>query len=753
MAFVRTSGRRVLLAGAARIAVLGSAAAGVVVTPVTPGGDLYDFTQWQKPAIGSGASDVVYAPAVQQASATNDVVGVNFQAPAGTALSARMATFGHFFRKGHVLASDRLDLYWSGAAHPAQMDVLSTHSDGSVKHAAITTQHPALSAGQTIQAMIRKGASAPGATLAITPASSTNIAASLTVVSRVPHTVQDANQGGAWVDTGVPAAVGTSYDLNPATMLASYAVSGNWLAGDRCIEKRCMRYLSDALRVIMDARVYSDGTCAVRYQVTADNCIWSNPGNYSSWNISMTAQQGGTTVFSTNSLRIWQTQGFQSKWIRTDLSAALNGVASPVEHNVQFDTPYLIHAGSLPPYDLSTGLSETSIVTMKSNVADAAGFRLPGSTNGYQSPGMGGTGGRSDIGMLPGWHAAYFCTMDARLRPIVLAQAEAGLEIPINYWDSVKGVPLNIFPTIGYPETWFDMRQGAVITNIQWNDPGMDRDWDGAHQPLIAYAAYLITGEHMYWDMMERQATFTLGNTYGPGRKKTVAGVTKDWVTCQENQPRQAGWGMRDISMGALICHDASPFKALLPQVIKFNYDYLASVQDAWKDAQGEHYGWLAYSNPYDRLVLKPWMQDHWMAGTWCAWMQGCTEARTYVDTFMKNWQVGRFLQADNVFLYKKGSQYDLYMGNINTIIEEPVAFKTWAALGARAIADHGSDWDNTGDYSMLAIRSLSLIRMMLRDTNSTASIAKLLNNGAPYTSPDSMKSDSTDNIRPLIAV
>ncbi|MFC0389696.1 hypothetical protein [Muricoccus vinaceus] len=691
---------------------------GAAAAPVA---GLHNPAEWQRPARGGSASGVVFAPAFLQPGAGNDLVGINFNAERGRgALAMRYGSFAVYLPQGALPAGSGLQMSWGSASRPAQADVLRRHPDGSGAHVLVTTPFPPVAEGLTLQSMLRRAGALADAPIGMSALASSGITGSVSVDGR-------------------------SLDLAPATLASRF--DDHWQRGPLAVQRRAVAWLNDAVRLVADFTCFADGSVEAEYAVMADG-QFVNTGGVSAWNIDLTLALKGARVFSVSGLRVAHGYGFGRR-IFTGVSAEENARADRPEHNVQIDPAFLIQVGALPPYALSTGLNESTLAGY-GRVLNAPDFRAPLSVAGIQSPNMGGTGGREDIGLLPGWHANFFTTQDGRARRMMIAQAEAARSLPINQFDRARGVPVNLSRETGRPRLWMDPRGGSNPPNTIFGNGG--RDWDGGHQPQLAYGAYLVTGRRSFWDALLSQGLYAMTSTYAPNRIKTVAGAQRDWCVMQNNQPREAGWAIRDVSLASLLCPDAVPLKAHLSEVVEFNFAYLNSKVPAWKQAQGEPFGWLPECNPYDRGALKPWMQDHIMAGCWCAWRAGSLEARRFVADFARNWIIERGMQPPNVFPMQMGGYYAFAIGNSHNILPGPVQHNTWAELAtvARPGRKNGEGWDGDGNYTVLWARSLVLVWQMLGDERARWLFERILASGGAYTDLRTQRGNNIDAMRPL---
>jgi hypothetical protein len=155
--------------------------------------------------------------------------------------------------------------------------------------------------------------------------------------------------------------------------------------------------------------------------------------------------------------------------------------------------------------------------------------------------------------------------------------------------------------------------------------------------------------------------------------------------------------------------------------------------------------------NPYDRPSLKPWMQDHIMAGVWCGWRAGSDRALPFVRDFSRNWIVGRATKMPQL---SDGSPYR-YAAEGHITFPGDAVVNTWAELAAAArrnvpVAD---GWDADGNYAQLHCRSLSLVGHMLKETQAPGLCAAIQAAGAIYVNADNYRGGGTDYVRcpPLV--
>ncbi|TPG53283.1 hypothetical protein EAH89_17345 [Roseomonas nepalensis] len=731
---------------------------------------VYDPATKIKPMPSTGTvAGVVFAPTVTQPSSANDIIGFGFTGPSGVTLPQRMMFFAINFAPGKVQPTDNIEVVYAGSAKEAQMVVLSKHADdGSVDHAQIITTQPQIVNGAAVLAMLRKTATPlSGADVGTDAYATSPIAGTVVYKKRkgLANVQRYVTIGGVYYDTyiddsGAETVVNTTFNMAPSQLLTGATSSDVRYSGKLASERRFYINCGHALRMNVDVTTFKDGNQDYAWEIMADQCRVPGVSDVGSYFVDINITQGGTPVIQRTNQRIYNLGGW-GKFIQTSLSAAQNASNNPPDTCIIFDAGELQRLAVVPPYDLLSGVYE-SLLAGYASAADG-NFRLPYHTAGTQNPNMGGTGGRPDIGVLTQWAQTYFVTMDPRARQWVIAQAEAFRGIPANQWDPINKVPLNNFPGIGTPGAWWDYGnrgtdQGKNPPNMIRTEFAIQRDWDGAHQPMFAYAAYLITGRRQFGDALERQGCYTLGSTFVDARWRQIGGEWHDWCFMQENQPRQAGWAARDIAFTVRLAPDSSAIRLPMRRVLNWNFGYLLSQVPAWRAQQGETYGWLPFSSPYGQSGvgnlwdLKAWMMDHAMAGTWAAVVAGSENAMTYTQSFAKNFYVGRCMHED-VMPLGRGATYRFMVSSSHDIFNPPFTENTWAKLANAAESKWGPNQWDAGNYGRLQMRSNVLIASITNDADARTVCGKHrahANDSGPYLALSDVRGDPLDWFREL---
>lgn len=113
--------------------------------------------------------------------------------------------------------------------------------------------------------------------------------------------------------------------------------------------------------------------------------------------------------------------------------------------NIRHDPSYLKATGAVPNYDPSVVISASAL----SDIAKSfSGSNTEPMNSGLLLPYMPTAGGRSDIGLLPGWTVAYLLSQDKTAKAAVLGTADLAGSFSIHYRDQKTDKPISI---VDYP--------------------------------------------------------------------------------------------------------------------------------------------------------------------------------------------------------------------------------------------------------------------------------------------------------------
>ena len=283
----------------------------------------------------------------------------------------------------------------------------------------------------------------------------------------------------------------------------------------------------------------------------------------------------------------------------------------PAMH-IRHDTAYLIGSRALPNYDRSVRISGAALAELQSAWH---GPKTEPMGVGQAVPYMPTTGGRPDVGLLPGWAALYLLSMDKRARDVTLATADLAGSWGMHYRDRRTGKPVSL---IDFPYMTLVGSPGDTVnpaTHKSEMFPPCPKDacklptsHDVSHQPAFSYLPYLVTGDYYHLEELEFWAMYDVFNS-NPGYRENIKGLLKP------EQARGQAWGLRTLGEAAYIVPDGDPLKAHFKRILKSNLDwYNATYTD---NREANRLGFIAngYSVNYaNNTGMGPWMDDFFTA-------------------------------------------------------------------------------------------------------------------------------------------
>jgi len=524
------------------------------------------------------------ANTTNNASATTGIVtDIRFESTSTVGQTNVPVTFGQVFAPGNLGANvslvGRLD---TGVTVPLQVDVKAKHADGSVRHAIISAVLPSLNAGE-VRTM----------TMSRTTAAASSAAASASLIN-------------AGFTASFTATIdGVRYTAS-ADELIKAGKSTTWLEGANANEWQVWAPLTSSTGVQhphLTARFairWYPGVRKARVDVAVEN-NWAYEPNPRNFTYDASLVVGGQTVYSKAGLNHYH----HARWRKL----AWWGTAEPAV-NVKHNVGYLIASRAVPNYDQSISISEQTLNGYKTQWTSAGNEPMSvGAASGY----MPMTGGRNDIGLLPGWAASYLLSMDKRARDITLGTADLAGSWPTHLRDKKTGFPVSL---VDYPamtatarstDSWnpktnqyeaFPGCAGAGLCDTPYTP-------DTAHQPNFAYVPYLITGDYYYLEELQFWASWNNVASHPGYRQYDKALVVSDQV-------RGQAWTLRTMVETAYITPDNHPLKSHFNKFVDdnlnwFNQNYGAG--GAYANGLGVLTNGFAMSYA-NNTGIAPWQDD-----------------------------------------------------------------------------------------------------------------------------------------------
>ncbi|WP_073137547.1 beta strand repeat-containing protein [Muricoccus roseus] len=624
-------------------------------------------------------------------------------------LAGGVTTLGQVFQAGHVPAGTSLVAWIGGAAVPVQMDVKTTHPDGSVKMAVLSLERPDLAAGESVTVSLAK-TTAPAAAPALD--------------------LGKALDGHSFT-VDLTMAGGTTRHVDVIDALRDALAQGDasvWQNGPLAAQARVEIALEGSQRLVFDVTAYKDGGFSVDAGFNNDVAMGTAGGR---------AQYGVVVRMDGEEVaRETVSQGQYQNWHRGFSSGTDGGqgLGSPAEGwlNVQHDVAYLQETGAVARYDLSVGV-DAGLLSSWEKAQAASGWNEPLSANGVTQY-MPMTGGRSDLGMTTAANTAWLMTGDARAAGYAMGQAEAAGAVPWNFYDEANGTWLN---TDNYAKLWTDVRGGngkagvGTSTGLTQQVP-TDTGWapDRAHQPELSFVPYVLTGERWILDNLQAQASFNVMTTW-----PAVRGNGDD-ILVRDSQIRSAAWSLREIENAAWAAPDGSAEKAYFTSVSDANWKWLVSQIPAWTKMQGEAHGWVP-GVAGSLGDLSPWQQDYFASTTIAAASRGNADALTFLQ-WQSNFLVGRFFAEDKGFEMRDGAAYIIAIRDTAT----SAPYTSWAKIAAETERRGWSNGEDTwahsqGEYPRLAMATLAGIYHLTGSEKAAEAYRAMAEQSPPGTTQD----------------
>jgi len=473
------------------------------------------------------------------------VTDVRIQNTAASAQENMPVTFGQVFAIGDLLPTDSLvGQFDNGVQIPLQLDVKATHPDGSVRHAVVSAIVPSLALGETRTLSLMKSNAPKAAGL-------------------VPKTLL---MNG--FSSSVHATIGgVRYNASADDLIKSGAAYQTWLAGAVANEWQVSMPLKTADGVEhphLSARFairWYDAVKKARVDVTIEN-DWAYEPNPQNFTYDAEVMVRGEVVYAKPAM----THLHHSRWRKVFW---WGGDASQV--HIKHNTAYLIASRAVPNYDQSIVTAESTLKTLMSKWT---GTDIEPMGVGLAEPYMPSTGGRNDLGIMPGWAATYLLSMDQRAKQVTLGTADLAGSWSAHYRDKNTGRPVSLmdYPYMTILGTVTDTKNPA--TKLQEAFPkcpaancATPNKHDASHQPGFAYLPYLVTGDYYYLEELQFWAMYNVFQS-NPGYRKNILGLLSS------DQVRGQAWSMRTLAEAVYITPDNDRLKSHFARVLQSNLDW-----------------------------------------------------------------------------------------------------------------------------------------------------------------------------------
>lgn len=541
---------------------------------------------------------VTVAPPVAPQKAVTPVTNAVFESTAATTQTNVPITFGQVFAKGDMMPKgEMIGILADGSTIALQVDAKATHPDGSLRHAVISAVMPALAAGQSQTVTLSKST---GTTTAVgaTPAALLHAGFSAAVTLKI----------GA-----------LTYSVSADDLLKNGKYT-TWLAGPIVNEWLASAPLKTAdgvehphLSARFAIRSYA-GLDKTRVDVTIEN-DWAYEPNPSNFTYDAVITVGGKSAYE----KLGLTHLHHARWRKLVWSGS-----APQVH-VKHNTAYLIASRAVPNYDQTVTFSDATLAALKTKFSGAATEPMG---TGLATRYMPTTGGRPDIGLMPGWASTYLLSMDKRAKEATLGTADLAGSWSSHYRDKRTDRPVSLvdypYMTIIDPHTSDTYNPATkkleAFPECVATICATPNNFDAAHQPAFAYLPYLVTGDYYY---LEELQFWAMGNVFAsnPGYRENIKGLLNS------DQVRGQAWSLRTLSEAAYITPDADSLKAQFETFLSNNLDWYNSTYSNNSTANSlgvitdQAFGYGAGTG------LAPWQDDFFTAAVGHSAELGFTKA------------------------------------------------------------------------------------------------------------------------------
>lgn len=547
-------------------------------------------------------------------------------------------TFGQVFAPGDLPANNRLiGRLNSGVDIPLQVEIKARHADGSARHAIISLSLPTLNVLKNESLHLIKENGSVNAALNGTPAALLNAGFSAGVSLTLNQKIYSAS-----ADTLLRAGKYTQWlggDIVNEWLVVAPLVSN---AGDihpHLVARFAIRHYRAQNRTRVDVTIENNWA----YEVGPQNFIYD-----------VQVQIGGKIAYSKNALNHYH----HARWRK------LFWWGSEPQIHLQHNTAYLIASKALPNFDQKTIFSSIAFIPIKTKFIGAVTEPMG---TGLAEPYMPATGGRPDIGLLPGWSVTYLLTMDKDIKQAMLGTADLAGSWSMHYRDKKTDRPVSLvdYPYMTILGTVNDAFNPVTKKSESFPVCGgictTPNTADSAHEPAFSYLPYLITGDYYH---LEEMQFWTMWNLFqsNPAYRSYGKGLFN------RTQVRGQAWILRSLAQTAYLTPDQDSLKKQLLTFMANNLDWYNSSysnNNQSNNALGAIFD--GNSTEYNnRRGIAPWQDDFFTSAAGLSNELGFTDAQALLKWKAK-FPIGRMI--DPGYCWILGSIYAL---NVRDSVSTP---------------------------------------------------------------------------------
>lgn len=539
---------------------------------------------------------------------------------------------------------------------------------------------------------------------------------------------------GAVTGLTIPPVVIGNAPTTPTSPLLSGGSISSWINGAIVTEFRVTAVVTTDLFCTFDIRAYANGN--TRTEVIVSNDWVRRTGGA----LSQATQQTYTAVIKRNATT---THTFTSliHYKNTRWRARV-WTTTPTVRVIR-DFTYMMRAGAVPPYRTDLTINSTTLSDRWTWYGALAGVPPP-MYIGYVRQYMPGTGGRDDIGPLPGWTVMYMLTQSENMETITLGHGDTCGSVPWHVRSETTGRTCTIdsYPGMTFlwtngiaPDAWVGGAYQYTVNN--W-------ELDAAHIPSLAYVPYLITGDQHYLDLLHAEANYCIIHL-NPNYRGGAQGLLEEY------QVRAQAWSLRNLAYASYATPDADTMKAYFDNKLNNNVNYYQNryvVQRAFSKAgEVEGYHECFRTEPG---ALSIWQDDFLtMVISQIIRLEKAVANATSWLNWKINFVAGRFLTT--VFRYQATDYFTMYYQPATTTTPA-VYWTTWQQLKDKTLAYTGEAAltalpdPHEYTYQPIAIASINSLINVTHDARAIAAKAFIL-------AQIGAKLDAVDALNPIFAI
>jgi hypothetical protein len=574
------------------------------------------------------------------------VTTISINSTATTTQTDVPVTFGQVFRAGDLLVTEGLaGKLPDGTIIPLQFNVKATHSDGSVRHGIISAIIPKATTDAVAMDLIKTDNNTNNSS--VTP----------------QNLISEGFKAGVKVTLN-----GVKYYANAEDILAGKSIQ--WLSGSIANEWVVSAPLKDSAgnsHPHLHARFairYFDSSKKAKVDFSIEN-NWAYELGPQDFTYDVVLNVGDNEVYTKAALN----HSHHTRWRKVFWWGGEPQIH--IAHNIK----YIIATKAVANYDPNVVISPAAISSLKKTFV---GARTEPMGSGMAIPAMGTTGGRPDIGLLPGWVVTYLLTMDKDAKYVALGSADLAGSWSMHYRDKNTDRPISLYDypymtVLGTPgdsynpqtkkQEYFPKCAGTCTNTNQV---------DTSHAPNFSYVPYIVTGDYYY---LEEIQFWGMYNSFAsnPGYRKNIQGLVSP------DQVRGQAWALRLIGEAGYITPDddrmKEHFKGIISSNIKW-YDANYTNNPATTLGALTHGYAVVYNSSRG---LAPWQDDFFTSSIGHLVDLGYDEAKPLL-TWKSKFVVNRFIAPGTCWLLASN-----YTWNIKD--ETGALYTTWEQMYKNSVS------------------------------------------------------------------